>query len=84
MAGRLINLGGVAVANEAVVGLELLEGVVGVVDQGETGGLSSSEVGAETEDGDGSLVGLVELSKLSAEVVLADVCENIPLVSGIR
>lgn len=56
--------------------LELLQGIVGVVDKGESGGLSSTEVGAETEDGDGGLIGLVKLSELGTEVVLADVCEG--------
>lgn len=46
---------------------------MGVVDEGKAGGLATTEVGAEAENGDGGLVGLVELSELGAEVVLGDV-----------
>lgn len=55
------------------MGLELLQALEGIVDKGETSGLSTTEVGLETEDRDSLLVGLVELGELSAEVVLGDV-----------
>jgi hypothetical protein len=55
------------------VWLELLEGLWGVVDEGETSGLATTELGAETEDVDLVLVGLVKLSKLGTELVLGDV-----------
>lgn len=73
LAGSTLDLGGIAVADETVGRLELLQVIVGVVDEGETGGLSATEVGAETEDGDSGLVGLVKLSELGAEIVLGDV-----------
>jgi hypothetical protein len=57
------------------VGLELLQAVHGIVDEGETGGLASTEVGAESKNGDAVSFALVELSELGAEVVLGDVCE---------
>lgn len=53
--------------------LELLESLWGVVDEGESSGLSTTELSAETEDVDLVLVGLVKLSKLGAELVLGDV-----------
>jgi len=55
------------------VGLELLHGLVGVVDESEAGGLATTVLGAETEDGDLVLVGLVELGELLAELILGDV-----------
>jgi hypothetical protein len=70
---RLLDLGGVTVTDEAVVGLEFLQSVVGFVDQSEAGGLSATELGAEPEDGDLALVGLVELSKLRAKLILGDI-----------
>lgn len=73
MTRRLLDLGGVTVTDKAVVGLEFLQSVVGVVDQSEAGGLSATELGAESEDRDLALVGLVELSKLRAKLILGDV-----------
>ena len=56
------------VADHAALGLELLESVLGVVDEGEAGGAASAELGLEAEDDDelgGRLVhgaeGLLEL-----------------------
>ena len=69
----LLDLGGHANADKTVVGLELLHGLVGVVDEGEASGLAATELGAETEDGDLVLVGLVELGELLAELILGDV-----------
>lgn len=72
MSGGLLDLGGVTVTDETVVWLELLESLVGVVDEGESGRLSSTESGADTENGDLSLVGLVELSELGSHFILGD------------
>lgn len=55
------------------MGLELLQGLDGVVDEGEAGGLSTTIVRAQTEDGDLFLVGLVKIAELLAEFVLGDV-----------
>ena len=71
--GSLLDLVGHADTDEAVVGLELLHGLVGVVDEGEAGALATTELGAESEDGDLVLVGLVELGELLTELVLGDV-----------
>jgi hypothetical protein len=55
------------------VGLELLHGLGGVVDEGEAGGLAATELGAETEDADLVLGGLVHGGQLVAELLLGDV-----------
>jgi hypothetical protein len=55
------------------VGLELLQGLGGVVDQSEAGGLATTVLRAETEHGDLVLVGLVQVGQLLAELVLGDV-----------
>jgi hypothetical protein len=55
------------------VGLELLQGLGGVVDQSEAGGLAATVLRAETEHGDLVLVGLVQVGQLLAELVLGDV-----------
>lgn len=73
MSGGLLDLAGHANADESVVGLELLHGLGGVVDEGEASGLATTELGAETEDGDLVLGGLVELGELLAELILGDV-----------
>jgi hypothetical protein len=73
LSGRLLDLGGHANTDKTVVGLKLLHGLVGVVDESETGGLATTVLGAETEDGDLVLVGLVELGELLAELILGDV-----------
>jgi hypothetical protein len=59
------------------MGLELLQILDGVVDEGETSGLSTTEMSAQAEDGNRLLVGLVELSQLAPEVILRDICEMI-------
>lgn len=53
--------------------LELLHGLGGVVEEGETGALATTVLGAETEDGDLVLVHLVQTSELLAELILGDV-----------
>lgn len=55
------------------MGLELLHGLGGVVDKGETGGLAATELCPETEDVDLLLGGLVHASKLLTEIILGDV-----------
>ena len=69
----LLDLGGHAVSYQPVVGLELLHGLGGVVDEGEAGALATTEVCLEAEDGDILLLGLVELTKLGTELILGDV-----------
>jgi len=71
--GSLLDFLGKAVADEAVVGLELLEGVGGVVDEGEAGGLAAAELRAEAEHRHRLLVALVQLRQLAAQLVLAHV-----------
>jgi hypothetical protein len=73
LARRLLDFGCKAVPNLAVCGLELLQALFGLVDQGETSRLSTTEVGAETKDGDSILVNLVELGELGPKVILGDV-----------
>lgn len=55
------------------MGLELLHGLVGVVDEGETSGLSTTVLRAEAEDVDLVLGSLVKLSELLAELILGNV-----------
>jgi hypothetical protein len=59
--------------DQAEVRLELLEGLWGIVDEGETSGLAATELGLETEDVDLVLGALVQLSELATEVVLGHV-----------
>jgi len=68
-----LGLGGHANADQAVVGLELLHGLGGVVDQGEAGGLAATELGSQAEDLDLVLLGLVHATELLAELLLGDV-----------
>jgi hypothetical protein len=73
LSAGLLDLGGLAVTDEPVVGLELLHGLGAVVDEGEAGALATTVLGAETEDGNLVLVGLVQLGELLAELILGDV-----------
>jgi len=73
LSAGLLDLGGLAVTDESVVGLELLHGLGAVVDEGEAGALATTVLGAETEDGNLVLVGLVQLGELLAELILGDV-----------
>lgn len=68
-----LDLLGKTDADETVAGLELLHGLRRVVDEGEASGLATTEVGAETEDGDLVLDGLVQGAELLAELLLGDV-----------
>lgn len=83
LSAGLLDLGGLAVTDEPVVGLELLHGLGAVVDEGEASGLATTVLGAETEDGDLVLVGLVQLGELGAELILGDVravgVEDVPV-----
>lgn len=80
-AGPLDLLGG-ANADKAVVRLELLQGLVRVIDEGEAGALAATVLRAEAENGDLVLVDLVHVGELAAELILGDVgavgVEDIP------
>jgi len=84
----LLDLGGQAVSDEPVAGLELLHRLGAVVDESEAGALAATEVCLEAEDGDIILLALVELSELGAQLVLGDVCavgvENIAIMATVR
>lgn len=73
LSAGLLDLGGLAVTDEPVAGLELLHRLGAVVDEGEAGALAATVLGAETEAGNLLLVGLVELGELGAELILGDV-----------
>lgn len=73
LSAGLIDLGGEADTDQAVVRLELLHGLGAVVDQGEAGGLSATELRPQTKDIDLVLGGLVEGGQLLAELLLGDV-----------
>lgn len=78
----LLDLVGHADTDQPVVRLELLHGLVGVVDESEAGALATTVLGPEAEAVDLVLAGLVELGKLLAELILGDVgtvgVEDIP------
>lgn len=82
LSAGLLNLGSGTNADQTVVRLELLQGLVGVVDQSETSALATTVLRTETEDGDLVLVGLVEVGQLVTELILGDVgavgVEDIP------
>lgn len=83
LSAGLLDLGCNTDANQSVVWLELLEGLWGIVDEGETGSLATTELSLETENVDLVLAGLVQLSELGAELVLGDVgavwVEDVPM-----
>ena len=68
-----LGLGGHADTDQAVGRLELLHGLGGVIDESEAGGLATTELSSETEDGDLVLLGLVERTELLTELLLGDV-----------
>ena len=69
----LLGAGLDALADEAVLGLELAEGVFVVVDEAEAGGLAATELGAEAEH-DGELsIGLVHAANNLGELVLGNI-----------
>ena len=73
LSASLLDLGSGANTDETVVRFELLQGLGGVVDEGEAGALATTELRTETEDGDLVLGGAVEAGELLAEFVLGDV-----------
>jgi hypothetical protein len=73
LSGSTLGLGGEANAHQSVLRLELLHGLGGVIDESEAGGLATTELGSETEDGDLVLLGLVERTELLTELLLGDV-----------
>lgn len=73
LSAGLLDLGAKADTDETVEGLELLHGLGRVVDEGEASGLAATELGAQTEDGDLVLLGLVQATELLAELILGDV-----------
>jgi hypothetical protein len=73
LSAGLLDLCGLANTDQSVVGLKLLQGLWGVVDESETSCLSTAELSSQTENIDLVLVGLVEFGKLSSELVLGDV-----------
>lgn len=62
------------IADKSVTGFEFLQGLGRVVDEGKSGGLSTTIVGAETKYRYLFLASFVEFSKLRSEVILFDVC----------
>lgn len=73
MSAGTLGLGGESDTDQAVLGLELLQSLGGVVDEGEAGGLAATEVGAQAEDLDLLLLGLVQAAELLAQLSLGDV-----------
>jgi len=73
LSAGLFNLLGQVISDEAVVGLELLQGFFGVVNEGETGALATTELGAKAEDGYGILGRLVDFGELHAELIFGHV-----------
>lgn len=68
-----LGLSGKSDPDQAVLGLELLQSLGGVVDEGEAGGLAATELGAQAEDLDLLLLGLVQAGELLAQLSLGDV-----------
>jgi hypothetical protein len=73
LSAGLLDLHAGTDTDETVAGLELLEGLGGIVDHGEASGLATTVLCAETEDGDLVLVGLVQVGKLLTKLILGDV-----------
>ena len=69
----LLDFGGQADANQAVVRLELLHSLRAVVDQSKAGCLAATKLCPQTKNIDLVFGGLVEGSQLVAELVLCDV-----------
>lgn len=55
------------------MGFEFLHCLWGIVDKSETGSLSTTELGAETENVDLICAGLVEFGEFASELILGDV-----------
>lgn len=69
----LLDLLSQAVSNQSVGWLESLSVSDRLVDQTETGRLSTTEVGSETENRDSVLVSIVQVRQLLSQLVLGDV-----------
>lgn len=70
LSAGLLDLGSDTNTDQSVVRLELLQSFGRVVDEGEAGCLSTSELCLQTENVDLVLAGLVNLCKLAAELFL--------------
>lgn len=73
LSGGLLDLLSQTVSHQSVSRLESLGVSNRLVDQTKTGRLSSTKLSSETENGDGVLVGLVQLRQLLSQLVLGDV-----------
>lgn len=73
LSGSLLDLLSQTVSDQSVSWLELLGVGNGLVDQTETGGLATTELGSEAENGNSVLVSLVNLSQLLSQLILGDV-----------
>lgn len=73
LSGRLLNLLSQTVSHQSVSWLESLGISNGLVNQTETSGLSTTELGSETENRDSVLVSLVQLSQSLSQLILGDV-----------
>ena len=83
LSARLLHLGCQSDAYQSVVGLELLHGLGGVVDQSKARRLAASKVCAQAEDADLVPVCLVDARQLVAQLILGDVrtvgVEDVPI-----
>ena len=73
LSGSLVNLLGQSVSDQSVSWLKFLGVSSGLVDQTETSGLAATELGSETENRNGILVGLVGLGQSFTQLVLGNV-----------
>lgn len=73
LSGSLLDLLSQTVSDQSVSWLKLLGVGNGLVDQTETGGLATTELGSEAENGNSVLVSLVNLSQLLSQLILGDV-----------
>ena len=73
MSAGLLNLRRNTNTNQSVVRLKLLQRLWGIIDESETGCLSTTELSSQAENIDLVLVGLVEFGELGTEFVLRDV-----------
>lgn len=70
LSARLLNLGGEANTDEAVVRLELLQRLGRVIDKGKSSGLATTELSPQAEDVDLVFCCLVEGGELVAKLIL--------------
>lgn len=82
MSAGLLDLLRQTESHQSVTGLELLQRLVRVVDQGEASALATTVLSPEAEDRHLVLVRLVQLGKLLTELILGDIgavgVEDIP------